>query len=328
MYKVSLIVPIYNTEKYIGRCIDSIFSQSIDKLQVIFLDDGSKDNSLSILKDKVSNYQKSISDSWDIVIVSRENKGVSETRQEALALATGEYIAFLDSDDYTSSSNWLEDVYTVAKGGGLDLVISDYTIEYPDRLERMSEKKSDSNLDCIKYLLLDEVKGYCWNKLYRREIIENNEINFPNEINFLEDFIFNIKFLLSAKKIDFIKGDYVVYNQCNVSSITKKIDQSKIVEVKKAAEEISKNLKNNGVYKYCEEGFLKFKLSQKTTLIYSSLNTSPREALSLFPETNEVLFKGNISSHFKIAIFLFNNFGVNMSILFLKIVEFFKSIIK
>ncbi|WP_212568448.1 hypothetical protein, partial [Vibrio parahaemolyticus] len=60
----------------------------------------------------------------------------------------------------------------------------------------------------------------------------------------------------------------------------------------------------------------------------SSLNTSPREALSLFPETNEVLFKGNISSHFKIAIFLFNNFGVNISILFLKIVEFFKSIIK
>lgn len=328
MYKVSLIVPIYNTEEYIARCIDSIFSQSINELQIIFIDDGSEDKSLSILKEKLSYYQGNMLDTWDVVVVSRENKGVSKTRQEALNLSTGEYITFLDSDDYSSSNNWLEDMYSSAKDRDLELVISDYYVEYSDRLEGSSEKTSENRLDCIKSLLINDIKGYCWNKLYKASIIRKENVSFPEKVDYLEDFTFNINFLSFAENIGFIKGRYIVYNQCNISSITKSINESKVIEVKKAIKEVSNLLDFHGIYSECYESLLRFKLNQKVMLIYSTLHDFSKEAWGAFPETNKILKKANINLHFKIAIFLFNVFGIGISTAFLKSIEKLKLLIK
>ncbi|MEF1200569.1 glycosyltransferase family 2 protein [Vibrio owensii] len=328
MYKISLIVPIYNTEKYIARCIDSIFSQSINELQVIFIDDGSKDKSLSILKEKLSSYQDSIPDTWDVVVISRDNKGVSKTRQEALNLSVGEYIAFLDSDDYSSSKDWLEDMYSFAKDRDLELVISDYYVEYSDRLEESSEKTSDNKLDCIKALLLGDIKGYCWNKLYKASLIRKENISFPEKVDYLEDFTFNVNFLSFAENIGFIKGRYTIYNQCNVSSITKSINETKVIEVKKAIEKVSELLDFHGIYNDCYESILTFKLNQKVMLIHSTLYDFSKESWGAFPETNKILKKANINFHFKIAIFLFNFFGIGISTAFLKSIEKLKLLIK
>lgn len=203
MDKISVVVPIYNAEKYLEKCINSIIKQTHKNLEIILINDGSTDNSLNIIN---TFYQKHKD---KIKVISRNNKGIGYTRNEGLQKATGEYIIFIDSDDYLEL-NMLEKMYNKLKTKKADLVICNYKI-YNETgvLKKVDVTKNikDETMLVKQPNLMNELNFAPWNKLYKRELF--NDITFPEKYKY-EDLSAIFKVCLKAKKI--VKVDDYLYN--------------------------------------------------------------------------------------------------------------------
>lgn len=204
---VSVIVPIYNSEDKLERCIKSVLQQTFQDFELLLIDDGSKDKSLEIC-------EKFSREDSRIRVVSKSNEGVSATRNRGLELAKGEYIQFLDSDDFIVP-DMMDGLVKRMEQTGADMVISGYT-----------EIRMDSRKDVIpgyegscKVMELQEtypeifnvvILNAIWNKLYRAEKIQN--LRFRKEISLGEDLIFNLEYLKKADCISFIQLPFYQYD--------------------------------------------------------------------------------------------------------------------
>lgn len=177
MVKVSVIIPIFNVEKYIMECIDSVVNQSLTDIEIICVDDGSTDNSLNLLKQIPDNR---------IRIISQENKGLAAARNIGMKHATGEYIAFLDSDDFFNRDA-LEKLYNVAHKYLLDIVITKMINFYDETYEKFTDPYFDMNF----------LKDACENKVFNCNDVYSQVLNIsvtaPGKL-FKTDFIKEIKF--------------------------------------------------------------------------------------------------------------------------------------
>ena len=190
---VTIIVPVYNAEKTLRRCIDSVLDQEFSDFELLLVNDGSKDSSGSICQE----YAKKDS---RIRLLDKPNTGVSDSRNQAISLTRGTYLQFLDSDDWITPNATKLFVETAEKYH-CDMVISDF---YRVSGERVSPK-GDIDEDCV--LTLEEFAshmienpadfyyGVLWNKLYRRDIIEKHQLLMNNEISWCEDFMFNLEYM-------------------------------------------------------------------------------------------------------------------------------------
>ena len=200
MSKVSVIVPVYNVEKYINRCAESLVNQTLDDIEIIFVNDGSKDNSKKIIEF----YQEKFANK--VKYVEKENGGLSSARNFGIPYATGEYIAFLDSDDYVELDMY-ETMYNKAKEEDFDMVECDFIWEYPDK------KRIDiGEIYSGKKEALEKARVVAWNKLYKREVVINSHILFPKGLIY-EDVEFFYKIIPSLSKIGFIKKPFIHYIQ-------------------------------------------------------------------------------------------------------------------
>lgn len=208
--KISIIIPVYKPGNFIYDCINSLINQTFKDAEFIFVNDGSPDNVLDILNE----YQ--IRDSR-IKIISQENQGISIARNTGLEHAIGEYIGFIDNDDYYEL-DFLENLYNTAINNDLDIVIS-RTIEGRDQKKIVKESIFKTNIiydntfsrkEFIKNLMLEESLFAVWNKLYKRELVKKNNIQFPTNRDIEEDCMFNLQAFNNASKIMFI--DYYGYN--------------------------------------------------------------------------------------------------------------------
>lgn len=134
MIKVSIIVPFYNVENYIEKCLKSLVNQTLKDIEILLVNDGSKDGSEEIAKKFIETYPNKI------VYFKKENGGLSDARNYAIPYAKGEYIAFLDSDDYVEP-NMYEEMYNKAKEQTLDYVECDFLWEYPDKVLESKGKR-------------------------------------------------------------------------------------------------------------------------------------------------------------------------------------------
>lgn len=193
--KVSIIIPVYNVEKFLERCVNSVLSQTIQNFEVILIDDGSTDMS-PMLCDKFAES--------DQRIVTRhiKNGGVSNARNLGIKLSQGEYICFIDSDDWIDS-NYLQ---TLLNSSDADLSAVSLICEFTDKT--ISHKFSKSGLfrgDNLSSYYNENLSGLValspCGKLYRKEVIIDNDILFPANISFAEDAIFNINYYLKCKSI-------------------------------------------------------------------------------------------------------------------------------
>ena len=184
--KVSIIIPVYNVEQYIKQCLDSVINQTLKDIEIICIDDKSTDNSLQILKE----YKQK--DSRIVLIEHNNNLGVSASRNDAINIAKGEYIIFLDSDDFLEL-NYCEILFNIAKQNNLKLVYNTNVKYYIS--ENKIKKRSHANLPNNKLLYIDSKNI---NKLYwsacqimvKRDILKSEHITFPL-IQIAEDLYFN-----------------------------------------------------------------------------------------------------------------------------------------
>lgn len=200
MPKVSIVVPVYNVEKYIRKCMDSLVNQSLQDIEIIAVNDGSTDNSISILNEYKEKFPNIIK------VYSKTNGGLSDARNYGMKYATGEYIAFVDSDDYVERDMY-EKMYNKAKEEDSDMVECDFVWEFPNK------KKVDRG---VAYRNKNEMIVYArvvaWNKLIRKKIIDEIHIEYPKGLRY-EDIEFFYKMVPYYKKVSFVKEPLVHYIQ-------------------------------------------------------------------------------------------------------------------
>lgn len=217
MKKVSIIVPVYNVEKYIRKCLESLVNQTLKDIEVIVVNDGSPDNSQSIIDEYVKKYPHIIKS------YVKENGGQGSARNYGYQKATGEYIGFVDSDDYVSLDMY-EKLYNKAILNKSDIVICKYTvIDENNNSKEYQYLFNKTNNDKIDYLFNNT--GVC-NKIYKRNLLKKFE--FRSKV-WYEDIDFIIKILLKAKKISSIEDELYYYlvregSTMNNNNIKKNLD--------------------------------------------------------------------------------------------------------
>lgn len=210
---ISVLIPAYNAEKYIEKCLKSIMEQSLKNIEIIVVNDGSIDRTLEIL-------EKLKSEDNRIKIITQKNQGVSSARNTALTYAKGEYILWMDADDWIE--NGLEEVYTKAKQEKADIITMDYWREEKGKKIYIKDKIKENNIEYIDEIFLGRSAGYLWNKLIKNSIYKLNNISFSKEIYCGEDRVILPKLLYFSKKIIKIEKAYYHYI-FNSESLSKKI---------------------------------------------------------------------------------------------------------
>ena len=214
MPKVSVIVPVYNVEKYLERCLNSLVNQTLDDIEIIIVNDGTKDNSEKIIKEFLDKYPQKI------IYLKKENGGLSDARNYGIPYAKGEYIAFLDSDDYIEKEMYKE-MYELAKKENSDMVECDFIWEYPDKI-----KEDIGQIYNGKKEMLEKVRVVAWNKLIKRSILEKTKIQFPKGLRY-EDVEFTYKLIPYLDKVAFLKKPYIHYTQRDNSIINVQNERTK-----------------------------------------------------------------------------------------------------
>lgn len=259
MVKISIIMPVYNIEKYLKECLDSILNQTFRDYEIICVDDGSKDNSLNILNE----YAKKDS---RFKIISQENAGAGAARNNGLKLAQGEYVQFLDADDYFEPT-MLEEMYNKAQEFGADLVvcscrkvnefgeiIENSNPQWPIKLEAVPLNKPFN----WKGFPEDILWMFCvipWNKLCKREMLVKNDIDFQN-LSSSNDVAFGHKVKICAEKIVVFDRQLINYRYNHVESISKTRAKNTI-NIIHSAKEVKDFLIKRGLYTELENAFIK-----------------------------------------------------------------------
>jgi len=267
--KVSIIIPIYNNEVYLEQCITSLLNQTLNDIEIICVNDGSTDNSLSI----VETFMKQDS---RVKLINQKNQGQSVARNKGRYLARGEYVAFIDSDDY-AKPNMFEKLYNNAIKYKADITMCSVTtlnaktmrFSDNDTYHTMSifpEKFDDrAFLPEETFEFLFRISVAPWNKIYKRDFLQKNNIIFQEGLYF-EDNLYFLEVYLSAKSISLIRDNLIVYRTFSENSTinaakndSKKLDLFKIMKLE---EEL---LKRKNLYK---ELSAKFKKAKYNTLVY------------------------------------------------------------
>lgn len=213
---ISIIIPAYNAEKKLGECIESIEAQTYRNIEIIIINDGSKDNTKIICSEKADKYN-------NIIVINQENKGVSLTRNVGIDKATGDYIMFVDSDDFIEK-NMLE---SMLKKNEYDLVISNYKKYY--NKNRIINNEAIVNKEYSKSTFLKEfwtlynanlINSPCF-RLYKNDIIKNENIRFNSNYELGEDLIFNLEYIDKCERISVI-NEYLYNYRYSEQSLTTK----------------------------------------------------------------------------------------------------------
>lgn len=239
MPKVSIIVPVYNVEQYISKCLESLVKQTLSDIEIIIVNDGSQDRS----KDIVLEYKEKYSNK--IVYLEKQNGGLSDARNYGMKYANGDYIAFLDSDDYVELNTY-EKLYNKAIETNADMVECDFYWEYPNKKIHDTSANYKNQSD-----MYANARVVAWNKLYKKEILLNSNIEFPKGLRY-EDVEFFYKILPKLNKIELINEPLIHYVQ-RENSITY-VQNERTKEIFTILDNVIEYYKQNGLYeKYSAE---------------------------------------------------------------------------
>lgn len=240
---VSVIVPVYNVEEYLEKCLESLVNQKFDNYEIIVVNDGSPDNSQKIIDKYIKKYPKLIKG------YKKKNGGLSSARNYGLQKARGEYVAFVDSDDYVKD-NYIGLLYGKAKSGDYDIVVCNIIRKCGSDEDILSCCTNKDNT-IVKNMLISLPAA--WNKIYRKNLFIENGIYYPDKL-YYEDLATTGRLLVSAKKVAYIDDALYYYIDRDGSIMNQKKYNSKMADSFKALEILTKYYKDNNYYdKYSVE---------------------------------------------------------------------------
>jgi len=224
MPKVSVIIPIYGVEKYIEKCARSLFEQTLDDVEYIFINDCTPDKSIEILQHVLEDYPMR---KYQVSILHNEkNLGQGGTRKRGILTATGDYVIHCDSDDWVEL-DWLESLYSVALYFHADIVLADFFTYNSDNSQKvMSQSKVCDKKGLLIDLLVGTRVGCLWGGIVARSIVQHNAIIWPSW-NFTEDLSLMFQYVNFSKKIKIIESPFYHYRN-NEESITRIKDAIKM----------------------------------------------------------------------------------------------------
>ena len=213
--EVSIIVPVFNSEKFLSKCLDSVIEQTFTNFECILINDGSTDESLSICERYHAVDKR-------FIVLDQVNSGLSASRNRGIETARGRYLCFFDSDDYIQS-NMCEKLFTAMTNTNSDVVCSGYLQN--ERINKLCDEdfvaNNQNTIELIHYLEMKQAFGIVWNKLYKKSILTDHNIRFLVPIKFGEDMIFNLEYF-EYVKTSYISSDLLYhYLNYNVNALTK-----------------------------------------------------------------------------------------------------------
>lgn len=248
--KVSLIIPVYNVENYLFKCLASAVNQTLKEIEIIIINDGSTDLSINIIN-------KFLEIDKRIIFINQKNQGLSCARNAGIKIARGEYIAFLDSDDSVELT-FLEKMYNYSKETNSDIVMCNYfkVNEKTNRLLVAHKNAKDviyTSEEAVHKIILDlSIQNYAWDKIYKRELFINNNIFYPVGMYF-EDMPTTFRLFYYSNQIAYLNEPLYNYLQ-RENSITKTFSDKHINDVIKALYLMKEFMLDNSIYlKYQKE---------------------------------------------------------------------------
>lgn len=221
--KVSVIVPVFKVDAFIEKCVHSLFGQTLDSMEYIFVDDCSPDKSIEILERVLKLYPARVQQT--MIVHQTKNCGAAVARKVGIEKATGEYVIQCDSDDWVEKDMY-EQLYAKAKEDSLDVVISEYSeILQGKRVRTMNQHLGD---DPFYTVVKEPIRCSLWNKLVRREIYTGHEFVYPRK-HMMEDEVICSQIFFYAKRIGYVDKPLYNYN-LNPSSISHAMDESGILK--------------------------------------------------------------------------------------------------
>ena len=284
MAKISVVVPVYNVEKYLKECIDSIINQTLEDIEIICVNDGSTDSSLEILND----YAKKDS---RIIVINKSNSGYGHTMNMGLNAATGEYVGIIESDDF-ADKNMFEDLYKLAKEYDADIVKGDWynywsKNKFARKNNRISSAKTLKLTNSKQDKSLLRINPSVWSAIYKKEFLNKYNIRFLETPGAsYQDLAFSFKIFALAERVVLTDKAYLYYRQDNMNSSVK--SKTKVYCVCDEYEEIDRFLEQYPDLKF------EFKVQEEINRYNGYVSSVLRIDDSVKPEFVKVF-----SDHFK-----------------------------
>lgn len=311
--QVSVIIPVYNASEFIRRCCDALFSQTLQSIEYIFVDDGSSDESLCIINQVLYKYPSRRN---QVVFVSYlDNKGVGVARNAGIKKATGEYIIHCDSDDWVEP-NFCEILYFRAKETNADVVTCGYYVDAADGA-RKNQTPPLVNTDPL-LLSISPQTGALWTKLIRRSFLEEHHLEVPLDINWGEDLCLSLEALLLSQNTQSI-NEILYHHVLNEDSLTYSVSVAQCLDLVKCGSVVENFLKEHCIleqYSF-QLDWLKFQLKQYLLIFPHTRDVHLWK--SIFPECHRNILQFETMTYLKISAWLILHHFETIALLLLKL---------
>lgn len=293
--KVSVLIPIYEVEKYIEKCAHSLFAQTFDDIEYIFINDCSTDKSIEILNKIVEEYP-SRKDS--VIIINHEkNYGVGAARKTALKAAHGEYFIFIDSDDYIEL-DMISLMYNKGIETSADIILCPIIFEYLNGAKIQNKNIFFSSR--IDYINFSFSQPSLCNKLFRSSLFKDNEISFLNGINYGEDLILTPQLFYYATKFAIIEKPLYHYIQYNTNSYTKTFSDNYADQTIRVVDFLTTFFLSKPDHESFSNSIIFLKALRKAKILRSG--KIEKKFIMLYPEINPHLMNLNIDFKTKVIL--------------------------
>ena len=288
--KISILVPIYNVNRYLRKCLDSIVNQTLKNIEIICINDGSTDNSLEILMEYIFDNR--------ILVINKSNSGYGDSMNKGLEFVSGKYIGIVESDDFVDI-NMFEFLYKFTENGDIDMIRSDYYLYYNENEIKpinfnIIESGYDNIFNPIEFPNIFLIIINIWTEIYKKELIINNKIKFLSTPGAsYQDISFFFKTIFKSNKIFYINKPFYYYRQTNPNSSVKDNKLNKVIAIFKEFHNIEKFFHKDF------ERFEKIKKYYNTKKIINLLNNmlrveNKKEYIKLLYQEIYEILKNNI----------------------------------